>query len=326
MHLVFVHLGTAKARHLRPNIRRARELFPEAPITLIYSEVAFIENYKNLGITLHRYHEVSEQTHALANMSHNSKFRNNFWRYSIERLYALEQWHSKNQSEKIIHIESDILLLPNFPFLEFNLIDTLGWCSFNESHDVASIIFSPNYAETRWLIDEFNRTLKLDPTLTDMTGLRHIKKMFPERSLYLNSEGGRRILGGFLDAAPFGMWLCGRDPRNYSGVTRRFMNLPESEIDPSQYVFSFDKKANLTVQRFGASPTKLFNLHVHSKQKSLFSSHWSTTLKLLVFTSKLKFPKSWFSLRAFLELLLDFFQRNGKKSLTIIFKRIVNYK
>jgi len=326
MHLVFVHLGNAKARHLRPNIMRAMKLFPELPITLIYSKPEFIRKYKNLSISFHQYREVSEKGHVLANLSHNSKFRDNFWRYSIERLYALEQWHATNPTTKIIHIESDILLMPNFPFLEFKSIQTLGWCSFNHSHDVGSIMYSPNFDETKWLIDELNQTLTRDPSLTDMTGLRKVKMSFPEKSLYLNSEEGSGILGGLLDAAPFGMYLCGRDPRNYSGFTRRFMNLPESQLDPSHYSFSFSKRKNLMVKSSDASPKKLFNLHVHSKQKSIFGSRWRLSLKILVITSKFRFPRTWFSPRAFLELVIDFYQRNGNKSLLVLIKRAFNYK
>jgi hypothetical protein len=326
MHLVFVHLGNAKARHLRPNIERTKRLFPEVPITLIYSEPEFIRNYNNLGIDFHHYREVSEENHVLTNLSHNSKFRNNFWRYSIERIYALEQWHSENPSAKVIHLESDILLMPNFPFFEFNSINVLGWCSFNDTHDVASIMYSPNYVETKWLIEELNQTLIKDPSLTDMTGLRCLKMSFPERALYLNSEAGSRILGGLLDAAPFGMYLCGRDPRNYSGFTRRFMNLPESQLDPGQYVFSFDNKKNLMVKSPQALTSKLFNLHVHSKQKSIFGNRWRFSLKLLVITAKYKFPRRWFSPRAFLELAIDFFQRNRRMSVHVLIKRVFNYK
>jgi hypothetical protein len=326
MHLVFVHLGNAKARHLRPNIKRAKRLFPDIPITLIYSETKFIRQYTSLGVNFYQYRQISDENHILSNLSHNSKFRNNFWRFSIERLYALEQWHSKNPSEKIIHVESDILIMPNFPFTKFSSLNILGWCSFNQTHDVASIIYSPNFSETKWLIKELNQLLISDPSLTDMTALRHLKIAFPDRSMYLNSNAGIKILGGALDAAPFGMWLCGRDPRNHWGVIRRFMKLPESEIDPSQYIVSFNSETELMLESISSSPMFLFNLHVHSKQKALFGKQWQATLKFYVYTSKLKFLRSWFSPRAFLQLASDYVNRNGRKSLLILIKRIANYK
>jgi hypothetical protein len=326
MHLVFVHLGSAKARHLRPNIERARRLFPDIPITLIYSESDFVKEYTMLDVNFYQYHQISDENHILSNLSHNSNFRKNFWRYSIERLYALEHWHSKNPSEKIIHIESDILIMPNFPFVKFSSLRNLGWCSFNETHDVASIIYSPNSVETKWMVEELNNLLTSNPSLTDMTGLRRLKEAFPDRSIYLNSDPGIKILGGFLDAAPFGMWLCGRDPRNHRGVTRRFMTLPESNIDPSKYVITFNSETKLMLESIGNSPISLFNLHVHSKQKSIFGKRWQTVLMFHVYSAKLGLPRSWFSPMAFLQLSSDYVYRNGKWSFLILFKRFFNYK
>lgn len=326
MHLVFVHLGTAKARHLRPNIERTKRLFPDVPITLIYSEPKFIREYTNLGINIYQYRQTPDENHILSNLTHNPKFRENFWRYSIERFYSLEEWHSKNPSEKIIHIESDILIMPNFPFTKFNSLKILGWCSFNETHDVASVVYSPNFSETKWIVEEINQLLISNPSLTDMTGLRQLKLAFPDRSMYLNSETGIKILGGVLDAAPFGMWLCGRDPRNHGGITRRFMKLPESDIDPSQYAITFNSKTKLMLENNINSPVSLFNLHVHSKQRVLFGRRWQMTLRFHIYTSKLRFPRSWFSPSAFLALASDYVYRNGRSSLPILLKRIINYK
>lgn len=326
MHLVFVHLGSAKAEHLQPNIARTKKLFPEIPITLIYSDVELIRGFESLGIQLFKYLEVSHKDHILNNLLHNSKFRSNFWRYSIERLYALEQFHSENPTEKVVHLESDILIMPNFPFSRFDAIDKLAWCRFNQTHDVASVMYSPNHLETKWMLQEIDKFLTSDPSLTDMTVLRRLKLAFPSNSIYLNSEAGEKILEGVIDAAPFGMWLCGRDPRNHSGITRRFMKMPESEIDPSEYNFKFNSKTYLTVRRKNYASQSLFNLHLHSKQKTLFGNRWKLVLNLHIFTSKLGFPSSWFSLRAFIQLVHDYVKRHGRKSLLNFMKRLLNYR
>jgi len=39
MHFVIIHLGTTKARHLRPNLQRLSYLFPEIPITKLHNQL-----------------------------------------------------------------------------------------------------------------------------------------------------------------------------------------------------------------------------------------------------------------------------------------------
>ena len=326
MHFVFVHLGVAKAEHLRPNLKRLQRLFPQIPVTLIYSDLNFLSDYQDLPVLFHRYTESKDSTHILNNLSHNSNFRNNFWRYSIERLFALSEWHDINTEAKMLHLESDILIMPNFPIEKFESIETISWCSFSESHDVASIVYSPSHLETRWMTLELEKLLREDPTLTDMTGLRKLVLKFPNRSSYLNSKAAYEMFGGIFDAAPFGMWLCGRDPRNYKGITRRFMSLPESDIDPSSASFTFGRKSYLSVKLQGKNLTHLFNLHIHSKQKVIFGQNWRLVIALYVLTSRIKFPNTWFSPMCFLKLLINSFRRNGMQNFWIQIRALNPYK
>ena len=326
MHFVFVHLGVAKAEHLRPNLQRLQRLFPQIPITLIYSDQNFLDDFQDLPILFHRYTESKDNAHILNHLSHNSNFRNNFWRYSIERLFALAEWHEMNTEAKMLHLESDILVMPNFPIDNFESIETISWCSFSDSHDVASIIYSPSYLDTRWMTVELELLLQDDPTLTDMTGLRQLVLKFPKRANYLNANETQDKFGGIFDAAPFGMWLCGRDPRNYKGITRRFMPLPESDLDPSSASFTFGRKSHLKVKLQDKQMTSLFNLHIHSKQKVVFGRNWRLAIALYVLTSRIKFPKIWFSPTCFLQLLVNSLRRNGIRNLWSQIRTSLPYK
>ena len=78
MHLVFVHLGTAKASHLYFNIKRVLKLFPKLQVTLIYSETSFITKWNDLPINFYKYTEKVDSSHILNNLAHNTKFRMNF--------------------------------------------------------------------------------------------------------------------------------------------------------------------------------------------------------------------------------------------------------
>ena len=326
MHLVFVHIGTAKASHLYFNIKRVVKLFPELKVTLIYSETSFITKWNDLPINFYKYTEKLDTSHILNNLAHNAKFRMNFWRYSIERLYALAEWHSIHPDQKLLHLESDILIMPNFPLEKFEIVDQISWCSFNNSHDVASIIFSPSNNDTIWMLNELELLLIEDSTLTDMTGLRKLKEKFPDRAGYLNSGGAIAFFGGVIDAAPYGMWLCGRDPRNHKGVTKRFLELPESDINPNSVSFHYGYKSYLRIKKSEGSEFSLFNLHVHSKQKAIFKNHWRLVMRAYVITSKIQFPKHWFSLTAFAQLSSDSVHRNGIKGSWKAVRNLFNYR
>lgn len=326
MHLIFVHLGKAEARHLRPNIIRALKLFPNLEITVIYSEDLFTLNFRDLPIHLYKYQEIDDSDHSLSNLGHDTKFRNNFWRYSLERLYALSEWHVSHPNEKILHIESDILLMPNFPLATFGELERISWCAFNDTHDVASILFSPNPAETLWMIEGINNNISTDTRLTDMTALRRLRNEFPKRVSYLNSSENSDKFGGIIDAAPIGMWLCGRDPRNHYGVIRRFMKLPESDMDPSAVKYQILGDGVLKASFSDGTTKPILNLHVHSKQKILFGRAWRFWLSLYVFSSQFHFPNYWFSPTSFRELSRDFITRHGRKSIRRALRKLKIYR
>jgi hypothetical protein len=315
MHLVLVHLGNAPASHLWLNIKRTQRMFPELPITLIYSDESFLNHRNVSGLLLYKYQIRSDATSPLGRLSHNIEFRKGFWRYSIERIYALADWHNNNPLEVLIHLESDILLLSNFPFQEISKKEKLAWCRFNQTHDVASIFFSPRADETKWLAEELDIVLEKNNELTDMTSLRVIHQSYPTRISYINGEESDTCEAGYFDAAPFGMWLTGRDPRNYFGFVRRFMALPESDISPEKYRFSFHKGGRISITDASKVTRYLFNLHVHSKSSLLFGKFWQIHLAFLVATSRIGFPKTVFSPKAFIKIVIDFRRRHVEKSL-----------
>jgi len=326
MHLAFVHLGAAPAPHLWLNIKRIKALFPELPITLIYSDVSFIERDLIQDIYYFQYLENLDPDSPLNNLAHNTTFRGGFWKYSLERLFALAEWHAHNPKEALIHLESDILVMPNFPFMEISKIKKLSWCKFSDSHDVASIVYSPNVTETLWLASQLKALLALDNSLTDMTALRKIKQTFPQKILYLNYDSSEVDFAGIFDAAPFGMWLCGRDPRNHWGFIRRFLDLPESDVQATDRKFYFSKDLILSVSDKEYRKVPLYNLHVHSKITRLFSLKWAVFIRFLVMTSRIKFPSFWFSPTAFSRILKDYRKRHQDMNLFRLCLKALSYK
>ena len=174
MEIIFVHLGSASARHLWLNIQRLKRIHPDLEITVIISDLRHLEKLKSLKVEPFVYKQTTDTHKILMNLEHNSNFRQGFWIYSLERFYALHQWHKNYKEKSYLHVESDILVMGNFPFLKFTQIKDLAWCRFNETHDVASLVYSPDFLHTHWLIQRLNEQIESNPKLTDMTALSAI--------------------------------------------------------------------------------------------------------------------------------------------------------
>ena len=180
--IVFVHLGPSPAEHLWMNVSSIKERFPGMAITVIYSDDIHMPKIQECQVDSYEYVTRSGDNQLLESLSNNLDFRGGFWRYSLERLIALESWHVENSPEKsFLHIESDILILNNFPFDSFGSIENLAWIKFNDSHDVSALLYSPNFEFTKWLACRIREEIAKNLGLTDMTVLSIIRNSSPDK-------------------------------------------------------------------------------------------------------------------------------------------------
>lgn len=331
MKIIFVHLGRNPARHLWKNIRQLRQNFPNRDIYLLLDNKIHERKLRKLGC--HTIFVEPEEIFGLelTHLSHNKDFRNGFWTYSIQRFYALSWFHAMYPSERIIHFESDILVLPNFPWHVFEQLESCSWPKFNDASDAASVFFSPSSQCTQELLDTVREHLVKDNTLTDMTVLSKIHSSNPEKYPHLptspiNLDNRQEKFGGIFDAAPIGMWLTGRDPRNHLGFIKRFLDLPEAEFDVARYQLML-RRGNLEFTNNEKRQISVFNLHIHSKRIVLFSHFWETFLALDIYLSRNKLFKNSFSPYAFISVIYDYLKRNKLSNILTykkLFSRIIN--
>lgn len=307
MRLVFVHLGDARAEHLWLNMKSILNRFPEIEIAFV-SDRVHPQLPIDLRLKFFKYERTDEASKIFTNLAHNSKFRSGFWHYTLERFLALEQYHRIHPDSKILHIESDILLLPNFPLDAISKILKLAWLRVDENRDVAAILYLPNLDETAWFVSEILKEVSRNSLITDMTSLNQIRKNHPNRVQVLPSyspslgidvlqdgpqqkELSRALsedsveFGGIFDPAVFGMWLTGSDPRNYYG-RQIYFDTKEivgggTYINPSLLKFSISQGDGLLCN-IGFGPIRIWSLHVHSKDLRLFNDEWSSRLESLV--------------------------------------------
>ena len=328
--LIFVHLGPSKAEHLWSNIAATTRKFPSARVILIYSDLVHNRKIRNLNIDSFLYETSRADELVLSKQSLNHNFRSGFWRYSLERLIALEAWHRVTDPESpFIHIESDILLFKNFPLADFNELKKLTWIKFNDTHDVSAVLSSPNYEFTTWLAGEIRKELSIDSHLTDMTVLSRIQKSSPYMVEYLPTISDPKSIyfKGIFDGASIGMWLNGRDPRNSYGVIKRHLTMNESEDKAEKLQFKYVDDC-LCVTR-DHEDFLLFNLHIHSKNGFLLSSRHNFALKLDLLRSRNKLPPTTFSIRALLRIVIDFQKRHKGEVIRMLInflKKTIDYR
>ena len=324
--IIFAHLGSINPKHLWPNIQRTHSLFPTAEIHFIKDSNLRIPSKVRSIVTIHEYLRTPEIAKIRSAHLHDSSFRQGFWWLSLERIIAVGQAHLATGRQHAIHLESDVMLMPNFPW--GSLSDSqIHWCRYNEARDVAAIVSLPSQAHTEWLMKEIIQRIGLDSTHTDMTLLSEISQVNDQMVQILPSLGTTEmdlrnlnnssklleslsldnsyVSKGIFDGAAIGMWLCGQDPRNHYGVTRyRSQNIIESGdsfVDPSRFGFSYNSQDGLRMLKEN-SYLEIWNLHIHSKNQRLLGLDWEAELQRIL---GMKNKCREFDLKILLSLILS---------------------
>ncbi len=313
---VYVHLGPDIPKHLLLNLDRHADLFPNQKIVLISNEkwdgkiTSKVENF--LVPTQMMDSELFKEMSKHLDFS----FRKGFWQYTFQRLFVLEALHLKYPERSLLHIESDVVIMPNFPWEEFGNIPHLAWLPVNHESDIAALVFSPNLNMTQELVKSLVEFATLNPDTNDMMALRNFAVRYPDKHKYLpsitiqtlnrkrDSESPESLnsdfFGGIFDPIAFGMWNFGQDPRNFFGIRRRYFIDDSHFVDPSKVFLTYEK-SELRDQ----NGTAIFNLHLHSKYLGLFGPDWEKELRIGLQEAKMNHKKYSFSHNIFKSLLRE---------------------
>lgn len=317
---VFVHLGGKVPRYLKKNLIRHLSVFPKVPLLVICDNPDVAKTIESLGVSTYLRSSSFEYVTRQA-FGYSPKFRNGFWDSTFNRLIAVSEWLLLNPSTKVLHIESDVILTADFPWASLTREHNALWFEVNEDHDCAALLFLPDAGAADWLMVELGKAIALDPSLTDMTALSVVRargdarvRLFPtlrEESFDLIDTGH---FEGVFDAATLGMYVLGRNPRNFYGITQLRKPTPEHFVDPLKFEFESSGEGLIRVSnKFGS--TKVFNLHVHSKSSKVFSKSGNKYIANMLEKANDHKPGWQFSLDGFLGWVLDFSQSVFNSSL-----------
>jgi hypothetical protein len=287
--LVLVHLGQNLPSALKMNLKYLKNEYPFLPVTVIVNSIHNMARLANMGFRSELYSERNDIQRYFSNHVFSSDFRNGFWQNSTKRIIAFLEYCIENPLPSKIHIENDIHLGKNFPFQTFAKLEKLAWLSYNEHRDVGAIIYSPGEKQARWLLDQICKEMASSNSFTDMTLLKSVSQeneneiiklpiashpkdvifnnYVAEKERMINSQHFETFKGVF-DAAPIGMWLTGQDPRNHRGKLLLHVNHKDSYVNPSKVNWSYEEN-ELSYKL--ESEVRVFNLHVHSKDRHVLS-------------------------------------------------------
>lgn len=294
MNFVLVYLGNKVPKFVYSNLRYLTKAFPTNDIYIILDKTS-VANFKAPAkVKVWLFEEDSNSDiNSLGLLNHDLHFRNGFWSLTIKRLVALVQLIDDMNLENVLHIEADVWVSQSFPLEKIIASNFgIGYPLSNLDEGVASTLFIRDSECGEYLRSYIVREIQKSPNSTDCTILgslykennseitigilptiipstSNLNESFDPAAHQVMSEGSE-FFGGIFDAATWGQYLLGIDPRNNSGFKHIYGVQPHHPCNPHSTTIWFDEITQVPIAKIGKEQLPLFSLHIHSKSKKAF--------------------------------------------------------
>ena len=287
--IVWVHLGKSKiAPYLKKSLENVSELFTDYPLVLLVDHKQNVKSLEIQNLSVIKIEFLDTDWQSIKNqLEHDLRFRHEFWFNSLARFKAIYTYMEMEGLDTALHIESDVTLLPNFPIEVLRkLHDVMSYPLQGAGQGIASLL----HIGSREVLAEFlsfcHNEVQKNAKSTDMSilynflkhrpskvlimptlhsSLNHHKEYSPDRRI---ASEHRDLFGGVFDAISIGQYLFGVDPRNNRGIRKLYWEDENHWVKPSQYRYEFI--GDTLFAREGQVDTKVFSLHIHSKDPNAF--------------------------------------------------------
>lgn len=301
-HIIVTYLGNKMPNYVKHNLIYLRDTFPDKKVVLISDNIKNLTIAKRINIEEFAVKPWHSWLSTLGQLNHPKKFRNGFWLLTLYRFKAIESFLQHKPSISVLQVEADVLLSSNFNITEILKPEVqLAYPSVSEYMACPSVMFIRNLDSINKFLNFIEVKVKSNPFTTDMLLLSEYAKLNGSSVLSLNSEPNH-IEKYVFDAATYGMFLTGIDPRNNRGILKLFSDVDSHSIKPSEYFFRIEKN-QLIVGRDGTF-SELLCLHIHCKDVSYFSGSWPPKKLVSRIRQSIKGPRVEVNLRIFLKLFL----------------------
>lgn len=295
--IVFVHAGQTFPSHLEVSLQQAR-LFNSCPIVLIANKDhldrrrAFLADNYITGIACEELPKQEEHKAFIARSKLDKEFREGFWYYASERFFYLDDLMRAYNLKNMIHIESDVMLYVDvqeiLPTLQ-RFYPNIAAVADNDDRIIPSFFYvarSQNLIKlVRFMVGQgsddmygIGRYRKETYKSFEVGTLPIIHEAYVDdfaigssnKYLYCNQVEHFKSI---FDAAYFGQYLGGIDPRN-GDSSPGYIN-PDCVINSSyiQYAWERDRQGRLVpFAIYRGEKLRINNLHIHSKRLRNFYS------------------------------------------------------
>ena len=311
--LVFVETGRKPSKYLVNNLRIHTELFPNRKIVLIVSDQykRYVNN-RNIEVISEESLPASTILGEFEALNKQwSGLQKNYWSNTTKRFFILDRYMKSQNLDKIIHLESDCVLLDDSEIQNEFQIDNWGM-RFPKQHakyGCASLLLinKANVFDSflKYILENWERGEITDMDLLgEFVDLKKSAEYLPSADL-LNSSS-------IYDGVSIGRYFLGSDARNcrlpFSG--RGLKDDAEGALKIVSPKIELSS-GNTIIYRDTYSPDlELKSIHIHSKR---IPKNYRLLVKMILNDSKSKRSKVWrlgaFDNLVFLERLISFIYR-----------------
>jgi len=311
--LVFVETGRKPSKYLVNNLRIHTELFPNRKIVLIVSDQykRYVNN-RNIEVISEESLPASTILGEFEALNKQwSGLQKNYWSNTTKRFFILDRYMKSQNLDKIIHLESDCVLLDDSEIQkEFQIGDWgMRFPKQHVKYGCASLLLinKANVFDSflKYILENWERGEITDMDLLgEFIDLKKSAEYLPSADL-LNSSS-------IYDGVSIGRYFLGSDARNcrlpFSG--RGLKDDAEGALKIVSPKIELSS-GNTIIYRDTYSPDlELKSIHIHSKR---IPKNYRLLVKMILNDSKSKRSKVWrlgaFDNLVFLERLISFIYR-----------------
>ena len=286
MNFVLVALGKIP-EYLNDCIYQIKKTQKKSKIFLLINKDSEYKN-KNCKIIFVEKLKKSKEHNLFIKKSRLAKdsYRNFFWKYSIERLYYIDNFLNKENLNNVFHIENDVLLFQDLR-LVFNKIKSYNFASVRDGVNrvIGSVIFIKNKRISKKIVQISNKYLNQN----DMKILSHLDYKIAN-SIYLpigedlnfikKSKNYKTIqkIPFIFDAAAIGQYIDGPHRKKLinriiPGVKSLFKTndgFANAETNLKIFDWKIKWKNKKPYKEENNKLIPIANLHIHSKNLKKF--------------------------------------------------------
>ena len=292
MNIVFVHLKEFPL-YVKKNLKYTSETFSNRPIHLLIDK-SIQQKTKSFQTIRHIVNQANHEQYLeklTQSLRHNKRFRNEFWYLTIVRLLHFFDYVIQQNLRDALLVESDVILLPNFPFEKFttwNVQCAYPLATLDEG--VASVLYCKDADSATKLKQKLLEYQDLNPMATDCSYLGFLNRtqigdfkigILPtvptgyfarENHEQTVLEENFQFFGGVFDASTLGLYFLGIDLRNTGGIP--ILRKSQDHYPLKSVDFSLKSISELGVVTLNCNDMvfPIFNFHLHTKYPAFFSS------------------------------------------------------